>query len=190
MITRKKEYKARHLMSTIDRHRQLADPVGQDALDVGLPEREKLVVASREVADVETRHSSLQSCCSLRNSLPQNAPHLFCARRSITPMARSQTSCKWRKQTSGNSSPVLANTSQMAAARPSARTSSGAFWRPLSVPPRRETWLDWNIYSRRMLFLTRMSVDLRGSGSPSFWPQASSNVHCRCLHMVLEGRDA
>ena len=28
------------------------------------------------------------------------------------------------------------------------------------------------------------------SGSPSFWSQACSNVHCRCLHMVLEGRDA
>lgn len=53
-------------MSAIDRHRKLADPVGQDALDVGLPEREKVVVASREIADVE---SGIREGCS-PNHLP------------------------------------------------------------------------------------------------------------------------
>ena len=65
------------------------------------------------------KHSSLQSCCSWRNSRPQNAPHMFCAKHSITPIGKSPRSCKRRKQTSANSSPALANTSQMAAARPS-----------------------------------------------------------------------
>ncbi len=33
-----------HLTSAIDRHRQLADPAGQDALDVVLPQPEPVVV--------------------------------------------------------------------------------------------------------------------------------------------------
>jgi hypothetical protein len=45
-----------HFTSAIDRHRQLADPLGQDALDVVLPQREPVVVASRKVADVERDH--------------------------------------------------------------------------------------------------------------------------------------
>ena len=45
--------KARHLTSAIDRHRQLVDPGGEDALDAVLPQREPVVVASRKVADVE-----------------------------------------------------------------------------------------------------------------------------------------
>ena len=48
--------KARHLASAIDRHRQLVDPGGEDALDVVLPEREPVVVARRKVADVERDH--------------------------------------------------------------------------------------------------------------------------------------
>ena len=35
---------AGHLASAIDRHRQLADPVGEDALDALLPQREHVVV--------------------------------------------------------------------------------------------------------------------------------------------------
>ena len=42
-----------HLAPAIERHRQLGDPVGEDALDVILQEREPVVVARREVADVE-----------------------------------------------------------------------------------------------------------------------------------------
>ena len=45
--------KARHLTCAIDRHCQLADPGGEDALDVVLPQREHVVVASRKVADAE-----------------------------------------------------------------------------------------------------------------------------------------
>jgi RNA polymerase sigma factor (sigma-70 family) len=67
--------------------------------------------------------------------------------------------------------------------------SSGAFWRPSSVPPKRETWPDWNISSLRMLSHTQMAGTGARSGSPSFRPRACSNVYCRCLHMVLEGRD-
>ena len=43
----------RHLTSAIDRHRQLADPAGQDALDVVLPQREPVVVPRGKVADVQ-----------------------------------------------------------------------------------------------------------------------------------------
>ena len=43
-----------HLTSAIDRHRQLADPAGQYALDVVLPQPEPVVVPGREVADVQT----------------------------------------------------------------------------------------------------------------------------------------
>ena len=44
----------RHLASAIDRHRQLADPVGQYALDVVLPQREAVGMSGGKVADVQT----------------------------------------------------------------------------------------------------------------------------------------
>ena len=44
---------AHHLALAEDRHPELLDPAGQDALEVALPEREQVVVAGREVADVE-----------------------------------------------------------------------------------------------------------------------------------------
>src|SRR5262249_61765745 len=44
----------RHLTSAIERHRQLADPAGQDALDVVLPQPEPVRVAGGKVADVQT----------------------------------------------------------------------------------------------------------------------------------------
>ena len=44
---------ARHLTPAIDRHLQLADPVGQCALDAVLPEPEPVVVPGGKVADVQ-----------------------------------------------------------------------------------------------------------------------------------------
>ncbi len=44
---------ARHLTSAIERHRQLADPAGQDALDVVLPQPEPVGVPGGKVADVQ-----------------------------------------------------------------------------------------------------------------------------------------
>ena len=44
----------RHLTSAIDRHRQLADPAGQYALDVVLPQPEPVGVPGGKVADVQT----------------------------------------------------------------------------------------------------------------------------------------
>jgi hypothetical protein len=44
---------ARHLTSAIDRHRQLADPAGQYALDVVLPQPEPVAVPGGKVADVQ-----------------------------------------------------------------------------------------------------------------------------------------
>src|SRR5262249_46086669 len=45
---------ADHLAATKDRNRELTDdPVGQDALEVALPEREPVVVTGGEVADVQ-----------------------------------------------------------------------------------------------------------------------------------------
>ena len=46
----------RHVTSAIDRHRQLADPLGQDALDVVLPQPEHVVVPGGKVADVQRDH--------------------------------------------------------------------------------------------------------------------------------------
>jgi hypothetical protein len=37
----------------VDRYRQFADPVGEYALDVALPQREPIVVPGRKVADVK-----------------------------------------------------------------------------------------------------------------------------------------
>src|SRR5262245_39107109 len=45
---------SRHFPSAIDRHRKLADPAGQYALDVLLPQREPVIVPGRKVADVLT----------------------------------------------------------------------------------------------------------------------------------------
>ncbi len=46
-------HEARHLTSAIDRHRQLVDPAGEDALDVVLPQREPVVVPRGKVADIQ-----------------------------------------------------------------------------------------------------------------------------------------
>ena len=43
-----------HFTSAMDRHGQLADPAGQYALDVLLPQRKPVVVAGGKVADVQT----------------------------------------------------------------------------------------------------------------------------------------
>ena len=43
----------RHLTSAIDRHPQLVDPAGQDALDMFLPQGEPVVVPGGKVADVQ-----------------------------------------------------------------------------------------------------------------------------------------
>src|SRR5262245_66678235 len=45
--------KSHHLPSPIDRHRQLADPAGQYALDVLLPQPEPVVVPGGKVADIQ-----------------------------------------------------------------------------------------------------------------------------------------
>ena len=62
---------ARHLTSAIDRHRQLADPAGQDALDVVLPQPEPVVVPGGKVADVQTgspaNPATWATCPSERN---------------------------------------------------------------------------------------------------------------------------
>ena len=44
---------AGHLTAVVDRHRQLVDPAGQDALDVVLPQPEPVVVPGGKVADVQ-----------------------------------------------------------------------------------------------------------------------------------------
>jgi hypothetical protein len=43
-----------HLTSAVDLHPQLADPAGQNALDVVLPQPETVVVPGGKVADVQT----------------------------------------------------------------------------------------------------------------------------------------
>jgi hypothetical protein len=44
---------ARHFPFAMDGHRQLADPAGQDTLDVVLPQPEHVVVPGGKVADVQ-----------------------------------------------------------------------------------------------------------------------------------------
>ncbi len=46
----------RDVTSAIDRHRQLADPAGQDALDVVLRQPEEVVVPGGKVADIQRDH--------------------------------------------------------------------------------------------------------------------------------------
>src|SRR5262249_29178180 len=44
---------SRHVPSAMDRHREFADPAGQYALDVLLPQGEPVIVPGGEVADVQ-----------------------------------------------------------------------------------------------------------------------------------------
>jgi hypothetical protein len=46
-------HESRDFASVEDRHAELGDPPGEDALDVFLPEREPVVVPGGKVADVE-----------------------------------------------------------------------------------------------------------------------------------------
>ena len=46
-------HESRDFAAVEDWHLELGDPVGEDALDVLLPQREPVVVAGREVADVQ-----------------------------------------------------------------------------------------------------------------------------------------
>jgi hypothetical protein len=58
------------LAAVVDRHAQLADPAGQDALDVVLPQPEPVGVAGGEVADVEgdpPNAATCATCPSARN---------------------------------------------------------------------------------------------------------------------------
>ena len=42
-----------HLSAVVDRHRQIVDPAGQDALDVALPQPEPVIVPGGKVADIQ-----------------------------------------------------------------------------------------------------------------------------------------
>jgi len=54
-----------HLTAVVDRHPQLADPAGQDALDVVLPQPEAVVVAGGKVADVQRNPGELRNLSHL-----------------------------------------------------------------------------------------------------------------------------
>ena len=54
---------AHHLAATKDRHPELVDPAGQDALEVALPQREPVVVAGGEVADVQAGSRRTPATC-------------------------------------------------------------------------------------------------------------------------------
>jgi len=45
------------------------------------------------------------------------------------------------------------------------------------------------LFAEECCFLLKWRWTCARSGRPSFWSQACSNVHCRRLHVVLEGRD-
>src|SRR4029077_13646528 len=92
-------------------------------------------------------------------------------------------SCKWRKQMLASLSREPVSISSMVGARPSVWTSSGAFWTPLSVPPKEETWLDWKISSQKMLSPPRIAMDL--SERRGFW----SLVASMCRHSLLPSRE-
>lgn len=46
---------AKPVTAAIDRHRQLLDPAGQNALDMLLPQRQPVIVPGRKIADIQTR---------------------------------------------------------------------------------------------------------------------------------------
>jgi hypothetical protein len=56
---------ARNLQSAIDRHAQLVDPPGEDALDMRLPQRETVRVARWKIADVERNAGERDDLCLL-----------------------------------------------------------------------------------------------------------------------------
>jgi hypothetical protein len=53
-----------HLTAAVDRNPELADPAGQDALDVVLPQPETVVVSGRKVADVQTDQPNPATCAT------------------------------------------------------------------------------------------------------------------------------
>ena len=67
---------AHHLATTKGRDAELGDPVGQDALDVPLPEPEHVVVAGREVGDVHHDQAEAQArvLLPLRDEPLRDAP--------------------------------------------------------------------------------------------------------------------
>src|SRR5215211_9543802 len=73
---------ARHLTSAIDRHRQLADPTGQYALDAVLPQPEPVVVQRGKVADVQGDPGEPRD---LRHLPPREEP-IVERRASISPV--------------------------------------------------------------------------------------------------------
>src|SRR5215211_2015712 len=73
---------ARHLTSAIDRHRQLADPTGQYALDAVLPQPEPVVVQRGKVADVQGDPGEPRD---LRHLPPREEP-IVERRASISPI--------------------------------------------------------------------------------------------------------
>ena len=64
---------AGHLASAIDRHRQLADPVGEDALDVVLPQPEPVGVPGGEVADVQRDPANAATCATCPSARNRSA---------------------------------------------------------------------------------------------------------------------
>ena len=46
-------HETRHLSAAVDRHPEFADPPGEDAFDVFLPQRQPVIVPGREIADIQ-----------------------------------------------------------------------------------------------------------------------------------------
>ena len=62
-----------------------------------------------------------------READSHSEPRTYCAKRSIIPTGKSQTSCKWKRRMRGGSSLELASTSLMAGEHLSVRTSKKRF---------------------------------------------------------------
>ena len=153
---------ARHLASAIDRHRQLADPAGQDALDVVLPQPERVGMPGGKVADVQRDAGELPDL----DHLPlREEPIGDAALIEDLDGARVQTACA----RAGRS--WLGRRSTMATSTP-ASASSPASISPVGPPPAITT-------ACSVIRASRSSSDLsslRGI-QRAWWPVPSQSGH-------------
>ena len=165
---------ARHLASAMDRHRQLVDPAGQDALDVVLPQPEPVGVPGGEVADVQAGRRRTP-----RPAPP--APRRGTGRRSRAGRAPRSCARAGRRRASRRA-PGSARRSTIATSTP-ASASSPASISPVGPPPAITTACSVTIrrpvsrlcFGRRFCGTTgglaasppvRYTLEVEGSGAP------------------------
>jgi hypothetical protein len=152
-----------HLTAVADRHPQLTDPAGQDALDMVLPQPESVIVPGGKVADAQRGPGELRDLCHL--SLREE-PIGDSALIEDLDGARVQTACARAGEVLAgaplNDGDVDARQRQLARQHQRRRTSSGNHHRI-----RRQ---------QHVHFVTPISagsgIGRRSCGTTRVWPQA------------------